>query len=180
MRLLLVLAGFLSLESCVLAQGTFNGTTAVVQIGSAGKIYTFSGGFFDSDRNYHPAQRIAAGSTIWGQWYVGVGGETNPERLSPVGSPKQFVNGYIYSGSLVTMYPAETTITVQLRVTDMTIEGTGESALYQVGPLAEGLSQPPVVAGFKGFDMAFPIPEPTTYALAVFGLATLLIRKRRK
>jgi hypothetical protein len=55
----------------------------------------------------------------------------------------------------------------------------GKSALFDISGLGGGLITPPDMVNFRSFNVAF-VPEPSSFALAGMGIASLLIFRRRK
>jgi len=55
----------------------------------------------------------------------------------------------------------------------------GKSLLFNVNAIGGDIAGPPLLVGLQSFNVAF-VPEPSSFALAGMGLASLLIFRRRK
>jgi hypothetical protein len=156
-----------------LAQGQFTFGNRVTAAGIDAKVF---------DNKAAPLD----GATYLAQAYVGL----NETSLAPVGAALPFRSGaaagYITStGIAVSGIAAGTAVIVQMRAWEAAKGATYETAvaagaLYGVSnPVALTLTAPPAapadMVGLQSFSL---IPEPSTLALGVLGVAALLLRRR--
>jgi hypothetical protein len=126
------------------------------------------------------------GAAFLAQAYVGL----TETSLAPVGAALPFrtgaAAGYITStGVSVTGLPGGTAVLVQLRAWEAAKGATYEAAVAGGGlygsskPVNVNLSSPPAApADMVGLQSFALVPEPSTLALGVLGVAALLLRRR--
>ncbi|MCZ7634970.1 MAG: PEP-CTERM sorting domain-containing protein [Verrucomicrobia bacterium] len=126
------------------------------------------------------------GAAYLAQAYVGA----DVNSLAPVGTALPFrtgtAAGYITSTAITTGIAAGTSVTVVMRAWEAAKGATYEAAVAGGGiygssnPVTLTLSSPPAaptdMVGLQSFNL---IPEPSTMALGVLGVAALLLRRRQ-
>jgi hypothetical protein len=173
MKRLLVAAALGLTAVAALAQGQFNFGNRVTVAGIDAKVFDNSGAALE-------------GTAYWAQAYVGM----DAGSLAPVGSPVNFrtgaAAGYI-SSAIVTVdgIAGGTAVQLQMRAWEASGGNSYEAALaagalvgesnvipitLQVAP-----NTPPDMVGLTSFNL---VPEPSTMALGVLGVAALLLRRR--
>lgn len=141
------------------------------------------------DKNDGSAVAAAGSPYVVGLWY-GASGSTAEQLAFLAGSQKNLTSGLFLGGTQ--NLPSPSTYTLQVRGWDSTAgdfaaaqaagKGWGVSGLWTQGtgnPNASP-SVPPVAianSGFTGFTIA--VPEPSTIALGLLGLASLFVLRRR-
>lgn len=172
MKRLLVAAALGFTAVAALAQGQFNFGNRVTVAGIDAKVFDNTG-------------TALAGETYLAQAYVGAAADS----LAPVGSPVPFrtgaAAGYISSTVVTTEFAGGTAVKVQMRAWEASGGNSYEAALaagklvgesavldltVQVAP-----NTPPDMVGLTSFNL---VPEPSTMALGVLGVAALLLRRR--
>lgn len=126
------------------------------------------------------------GAAYLAQAYIG----TDPGSLAPVGTALPFRSGaaagYITSTGITTGLAVGTSVTVVMRAWEAAKGATYEAAVAGGGiygssnPVTLTLSGPPgtpvPMVGLQSFSL---VPEPSTMALGVLGVAALLLRRRQ-
>jgi hypothetical protein len=179
-KLILTAALGLAVVSAAFAQGTINFASA-----APGAVFVTS----------NTAGVKATGAGYLADFYYGANGSTEGQ-LTALGLPATFNTGaqagYFTGGArTIPGFGGGTTIEAQVRVWQSTFGPTydlaaaaggevGKSSLFTV-TLATPPGTPQVLNGLNGtFIVASPVPEPTTFAMAGLGLASMLILRRRK
>jgi hypothetical protein len=172
----LIVAAVVGLTAyAALAQGQFTFGNRVTAAGIDAKVF-LPGGVTPLD-----------GAAYWAQAYIG----TDPGSLAAVGAPLEFrtgaAAGYITStGITVPGIAVGTSVTVVMRAWEAAKGATYEAAVAGGGiygssnPVTLTLSGPPATpANMVGLQSFSLVPEPSTMALGVLGVAALLLRRRQ-
>lgn len=171
----LIVAAVVGLTAyAALAQGQFNFGNRVTAAGIDAKVF-LPGGVTPLD-----------GAAYLAQAYVGA----DAGSLAPVGTALPFrtgaAAGYITSTAITTGIAPGTSVTVVMRAWEAAKGATYEAAVAGGGiygssnPVTLSLSAPPAApADMVGLTSFSLVPEPSTMALGVLGIAALLLRRRQ-
>jgi hypothetical protein len=132
------------------------------------------------------------GNAFQADLYWAAGAVTDSTLLTAMGQPATFAgSGYFLGGNRQLPGTGAQTITAQVRVWDTasgiswvqaaTVPGAklGESALFSL-TLVTGNTPPNALVNLQSFNIQPNIPEPSALALTGFGLAAMLLQRRRR